>query len=66
LLSSDGYIYVFGRNESGELGNQKKENELSPLRIKIKTKLIDISSHWIRGISIALSQNGIYYTVNLY
>ncbi|HEY6437935.1 MAG TPA: hypothetical protein VIY47_15200, partial [Ignavibacteriaceae bacterium] len=61
LLSSDGFIYAFGRNKFGELGNQKEENELSPHRIKIETKFIDISSHWRKGISIALSQNGIYY-----
>jgi hypothetical protein len=63
LLSSDGYIYAFGRNSDGELGNQKEENELSPHRIKIETKFIDISSRWIlyEGFSIALSQNGIYY-----
>jgi alpha-tubulin suppressor-like RCC1 family protein len=64
LLSNDGYIYAFGRNNYGELGNQKEENELSPYKIKIETKFIDISSHWIYfnyGISIALSQNGIYY-----
>jgi alpha-tubulin suppressor-like RCC1 family protein len=63
LLSSDGYIYAFGCNSDGELGNQKKENELSPQRIKIETKFIDISSRWIydKGFSIALSQDGIYY-----
>jgi alpha-tubulin suppressor-like RCC1 family protein len=49
LLSSDGNIYAFGRNE------------WSPQRIKIETKFIDISSHWNELISIALSQNGIYY-----
>jgi alpha-tubulin suppressor-like RCC1 family protein len=61
LLSSDGYIYAFGRNKSGELGNQKAENELSPHRIKIETKFIDISSHCTENISIAFSQNRIYY-----
>jgi hypothetical protein len=63
LLSSDGNIYAFGRNKSGELGNQKEENELSPQRIKIETKFIDISSHWFFaiGFSTALSQDGIYY-----
>ena len=43
LLSSDGNIYAFGRNYSGELGNQKEKNESSPQRIKIETKFIDIS-----------------------
>jgi alpha-tubulin suppressor-like RCC1 family protein len=61
LLSSDGYIYAFGRNKSGESGNQNEENELSPQRIKIETKFIDISSRWNNDISIALSQDGIYY-----
>jgi tRNA A-37 threonylcarbamoyl transferase component Bud32 len=61
LLSSDGNIYAFGSNEFGELGNQKEENESSPQRIKIETKFIDISSRWIESISIALSQDGIYY-----
>jgi hypothetical protein len=63
LLSSDGYIYAFGRNSDGELGNQKEEIGFSPHRIKIETKFIDISSHWTcdYGISMALSQNGIYY-----
>jgi alpha-tubulin suppressor-like RCC1 family protein len=61
LLSSDGNIYAFGSNRSGQLGNQKEENESSPQRIKIETKFIDISSHWDKYISIALSQDGIYY-----
>jgi hypothetical protein len=63
LLSSDGFIYAFGHNSDGELGNQKEENELSPYRIKIETKFIDISSRWFydKGFSIALSQDGIYY-----
>jgi hypothetical protein len=61
LLSSDGNIYAFGHNKSGELGNQKYENELSPQRIKTEIKFIDISSHWDEFISIALSQNGIYF-----
>jgi hypothetical protein len=61
LLSSDRYIYVFGDNEFGELGNQKKENKLSPYIMKIETKYIDISSHWNKFISIALSQKGINY-----
>ncbi len=59
LLSSDGYIYAFGRNKLGELGNLREKNELSPHRIKIETKFIDISSHWNNNISIAKSQNGI-------
>jgi RCC1 and BTB domain-containing protein len=61
LLSSDGYIYAFGRNSDGELGNQKEENESSPQRINTETKFIDITSHWISSISIALSQDGICF-----
>ncbi len=77
FLSSDGNIYAFGRNSDEELGNQKEENiisnlfaklvkgenELSPQRIRIETKFVDISSHWFydKGFSTALSQDGIYY-----
>jgi RCC1 and BTB domain-containing protein len=61
LLSIDGNIYAFGRNKSGELGNQKEENKLNPQRIITETKFIDISSHWNEFISIALSQEGIYF-----
>jgi alpha-tubulin suppressor-like RCC1 family protein len=61
LLSSDGYIYAFGGNIFGELGNQKEENELNPQRIKVEIKFIDISSHWNNYVSITLSQKGIYY-----
>ncbi len=61
LLSSDGNIYAFGSNKSGQLGNQKEKNELSPQRIKTETKFIDISSRWNKFISTALSQDGIYY-----
>jgi hypothetical protein len=61
LLSRDGYFYVFGYNKCGHLGNYKEENELSPQRIKTETKFVDISSHWNNFISIALSQNGIYF-----
>ncbi len=61
LLSSDGNIYAFGSNKFGEMGNQSERNELTPQKIKMETKIIDISSHWDKHISIALSQNGIYY-----
>jgi alpha-tubulin suppressor-like RCC1 family protein len=73
LLSTDGNIYAFGCNNFGQLGNQKEGNgvyayifpriqwEVSPQRIKIETKFIDISSHWRESISIALSQDGIYF-----
>jgi serine/threonine protein kinase len=43
------------------LGNQKEKSELSPQRIKTEIKFIDISSHWRKSISTALSQDGIYY-----
>ncbi len=55
------YIHAFGLNSDGELGNQKKKIELSPHRIKIETKFIDISSRWNKFISIALAQKGICY-----
>jgi hypothetical protein len=54
LLSSDGYIYWFGFNGIEE---QKK-----PQKLTINSnEFIDIESHHVYNISIALSMNDIYY-----
>jgi alpha-tubulin suppressor-like RCC1 family protein len=63
LLSIDGYIYAFGRNASGELGNKKERNELKPIKIDNENNFIDILSHRSSKFysSTALSIKGIYY-----
>jgi hypothetical protein len=54
LLSQNGDIYCFESNGC--------ETQITPKKLEInKNKFIDISSHYIYNISIALSMNGIYY-----
>jgi alpha-tubulin suppressor-like RCC1 family protein len=61
LLSKDGNIYSFGYNEFGQIGNNNLRNQLIPRKISFSVKFIDIASHFRYNISIALSDNNIYY-----
>jgi hypothetical protein len=56
LLSCEGDVYVFGRNNSGELGNL-----LIPMKIETSNKFMDIISHHYFNISYALSVKGRHY-----
>jgi RCC1 and BTB domain-containing protein len=58
LISTDGDIYAFGCNNFGQLGNGNKMNQNFPLKIMNSNKFIDVASHSLSSISVALSQNG--------
>jgi hypothetical protein len=62
LLSKEGDLYSFGNNDFGQLG--KKSTEFN-LKIEVEIKFIDICSHSMTDISIALSQEGVYYVWGL-
>ncbi len=61
LLSKNGNIYSFGYNKFGQIGNNNLRNQLIPQKISSSVKFIDIASHFRYDISIALSDNNIYY-----
>jgi hypothetical protein len=56
LLSREGDVYVFGRNNSEELGNM-----LIPMKIKTMNKFMNVISHHYFNISYALSVKGHHY-----
>jgi alpha-tubulin suppressor-like RCC1 family protein len=55
LLSTDGDIYAFGNNRSGEVGNGTQVKQISPIKVEHKDKFIDITSHSEQSISMSLS-----------
>jgi alpha-tubulin suppressor-like RCC1 family protein len=61
LLSSDGDIYAFGKNDYGQIGNGCLRNQLFPAKIDCETKFGDIYAHFGFSFSIACSVNYIYY-----
>ncbi len=65
LLSNEGDIYAFGRNNCGQLGNKFFQKQSIPTKIIARNKFIDIASHYDCEISAALSVEGIYYVWGL-
>jgi alpha-tubulin suppressor-like RCC1 family protein len=61
LLSRDKDIYVFGKNDVGQVGNRTQDNELTPFKISIQNKFIDIAAHYFYDFSAAQTANGEYY-----
>ncbi len=61
LLSRDGDIYAFGRNNCGQIGNNCKINQLIPHKLYSSVKFIDIATHFRYHISIAVSVEKTFY-----
>ncbi|XP_054157417.1 RCC1 and BTB domain-containing protein 2-like [Oppia nitens] len=62
LLSREGYIYTFGCNECGELGQTTKTTEqYLPIRLNHSERFVDIESDNSYPFSAALSESGDYY-----
>jgi alpha-tubulin suppressor-like RCC1 family protein len=61
LLSSDGDIYVFGKNNFGQLGVLNYRRSKVPQKVSHERKFIGIKSHFLIDISIALSENNFFY-----
>jgi alpha-tubulin suppressor-like RCC1 family protein len=62
LLSGEGVIYSFGSNDCGQLGIGKVEAICKTLqKLAHMEKFIDIKSHFLSDISIALSEKNVFY-----
>jgi RCC1 and BTB domain-containing protein len=61
ILSTHGDIYGFGSNKYGQLGNECLQNQYIPSKIDNAKKFIDIATHRIHDISVALSNDGVYH-----
>jgi alpha-tubulin suppressor-like RCC1 family protein len=61
LLSNDGIIYGFGYNQFGQIGIVTKENQTKPKKLNHEKKFIDIASHWNYNISMALTNDRVFY-----
>ncbi len=62
FLSRDQNLYVFGDNKTGKLGTGfANEKQISPLKLKIAKKFIDIETHTYYEVLIAISFDHIYY-----
>jgi alpha-tubulin suppressor-like RCC1 family protein len=61
LLSEERDIYTFGQNYCSQLGNGNKRHRNNPGLIKLARKFIDIAASHHSTISIALSEDNVYY-----
>lgn len=61
LLSCDGDICAFGWNKFGGVGNGNQEIQKVPIKLMLKNKFIDITSHSDKSLSVSLSREGIFY-----
>jgi alpha-tubulin suppressor-like RCC1 family protein len=61
LLTNDGFIYAFGNNDCGQIGNGKIEKQMKPFKLTHEKKFVDIASYWRNNISISLSSDNVYF-----
>jgi len=59
-LTSDGFVYAWGDNTYGQLGNGRKKNSEKPQKVKGLSDIEDISSGYYH--CMALNKNGNVYT----
>ncbi len=66
MLSRSGHIYCFGNNRCGQLGIITTElKQTVAIKLEIPNKFIDIASHSHYNISIAVSVNNIYISIQI-
>jgi alpha-tubulin suppressor-like RCC1 family protein len=61
LLSNDRVIYGFGNNEVGQIGNGIKQRKTIPTKLYPEKKFIDIVLHLNYNLSMALSDDNVFY-----
>ena len=61
FLTNDGYIYAFGDNLNGQVGNGRTLPQFRPIRINEEIRFKDIITHFANDLSIGISTDGQYY-----
>ena len=65
LLSTDGYVYAFGENTCGQIGNGSTDNQFLPFKVNEEIKFKEIIAHKENDISIAVSTDDKFYVWGL-
>lgn len=61
VLATDGIVYGFGYDQFGQIGCDIKLNQNIPIKVKSKTKFIEIATDFLSNISVAKSEKGLCY-----
>ena len=61
LLTEDGHVYAFGRNDYGQVGNGSTISQFKPVCLNIRIKFKDIISENGNNLSLAISEDNQYY-----
>jgi hypothetical protein len=61
LLEDSGAIFTFGNNSCGQLGIGNYFRKELPQKLLNMNKIIDIKSYYSKNVSIALTENNVFY-----
>ena len=65
LLTTDGYVYTFGLNTDGQIGNGTVEPQVTPFRVNKGLKIKDVIAYWENDMSIAIGADNKVYVWGL-
>ena len=61
LLTNNGRVYAFGKNDCGQVGNGTNNDQLTPFDLKNRMKIKDIICCPANDLSLAISEDNRYY-----
>ena len=65
LLSTDGYVFAFGDNRCGQIGNGKMKSVFKIFRIFDDNRFVDIIAHKENDVSIAVAEDHRFFVWGL-
>ena len=65
LLTTDGFVYSFGLNTDGQIGNGSVEPQFTPFRVNKGLKIKDVITYWENDMSIAVGVDDKLYVWGL-
>ena len=61
LLTIEGFVYSFGDNVCGQIGNGSADTQFSPFKLNNRIRIKDVITHWENDFSLAVTvDNRIY------